>query len=84
MEFNLETAVPILARTPELLRALLSDLPSDWVHGTEGEATWSPFDVVSHLMHGELTDWMSRVEHLLVAADLVVLGPGAARPGWIA
>ncbi len=84
MDFNLETAVPILARTPEVLRALLSDFPSAGVHGTEGEATWSPFDVVSHLRHGKLTDWMPRVEHLLVAADLVVLGPRATRHRWIA
>lgn len=65
MDFDLSTAVPVLTRTPEALGVMLRDLPSRWTSATEGPDTWSPFDVVGHLIHGERTDWMPRVEHLL-------------------
>lgn len=65
MEFRFEDAVPVLQRTPSVLRALLLDLPEPWTRATEGPDTWSPFDVVGHLIHGERTDWIPRVEHLL-------------------
>jgi hypothetical protein len=65
VEYDLKTAVPVLSRTPAALDHLLRGLPDDWVTGTEGPGTWSPFDVVGHLIHGERTNWMFRVEHLL-------------------
>ncbi len=65
VDVDLEMAVPVLARTPRVLDQLLRDLPLAWLSGTEGPATWSPFDVVGHLIHGERTDWIPRVEHLL-------------------
>ena len=65
MEFQFDDALPVLRRTPTVLRALLLDLPGPWVEAVEGPGTWSPFDVVGHLIHGERTDWMPRVEHLL-------------------
>ncbi len=65
MKFQWEDALPVLRRTPSVLHALLMDLPSAWIGATEGPGTWSPFDVVGHLIHGERTDWMPRVEHLL-------------------
>lgn len=55
----------LIARTPAALDALLRDLPEAWTHANEGEGTWSPFDVVGHLIHGERTDWMPRTRHLL-------------------
>ena len=58
-----------------MLRALLSDLPSDWIDATEGPGTWSPFDVVGHLIHGERTDWMPRVEHVFRHGDAVAFPP---------
>ena len=64
MNFQLDDAVPILQRTPAVLRALLSDLPEPWTTATEGRGTWSPFDIVGHLVHGERTDWLPRVEHI--------------------
>lgn len=64
-EFNLEEGVAILERTPASLRALLTGLPDTWVRATEGEGTWSPYDVIGHLVHGERTDWMPRVRHIL-------------------
>jgi len=71
MEFHLDTALPILQRTPAVMRTLLSGLPAEWIAATEGTATWSPFDVVGHLIHGERTDWVPRVEHLLRHGDAV-------------
>ena len=75
MEFRFERAVPVLERTPRVLRELLRDLPHDWTVATEGEGTWSPFDVVGHLIHGERTNWMPRVEHMLRYGDSVVFPP---------
>jgi len=65
MEYRLEEALPVLRRTPTVLRELLLDLPDTWITATEGPDTWSPFDVVCHLVHGEHTDWVPRVEHML-------------------
>ena len=69
MQYQLDQAKEILRRTPATLNALLSDLPNDWVLSNEGPDTWSPYDVVGHLIHGERTDWMPRVEHLLTHGE---------------
>jgi hypothetical protein len=71
MEFRFDDALPVLRRTPAVLRALLLDLPDPWVGANEGPGTWSPFDVVGHLIHGERTDWMPRVEHMFRHGDAV-------------
>jgi hypothetical protein len=63
--FSLRDAVAILERTPEALRALLAGLPATWVAATEGHGTWSPYDVVGHLVHGEHTDWIPRARHIM-------------------
>jgi uncharacterized damage-inducible protein DinB len=65
MNFSLEDAIPLLRSTPQVLRAWLSDLPEPWVTRNEGPDTWSPYDVVGHLIHGERTDWIPRLELLL-------------------
>jgi len=65
MEFSLSEAVSILQRTPSTLRALLSGLSENWTHQNEGVETWSPFDVVGHLIHGERTDWVVRTKIIL-------------------
>jgi hypothetical protein len=65
MNQNLEQTVSLLSRTPVALNALLRDLPEMWTFSNEGEKTWSPFDVVGHLIHGERTDWMPRVKMIL-------------------
>jgi hypothetical protein len=65
MSQNLEHTISLLARTPAVLDALLRDLPDAWTLRNEGEATWSAFDVVGHLIHGERTDWMPRARRLL-------------------
>jgi hypothetical protein len=61
----MEEAVAILARTPATLTALLRDLPDGWITADEGGDTWSPFDVIGHLIHGERTDWLPRVRIIL-------------------
>jgi hypothetical protein len=63
--FVLEEAVALLARTPAALDALLRGLPEGWTSADEGGDTWSPFDVVGHLIHGERTDWMARARLIL-------------------
>lgn len=65
MEFDLTAGTAILARTPGTLRALLAGLPSEWTDATEGPETWSPYDIVGHLIHGERTDWIPRARIIL-------------------
>lgn len=65
MNFSLERSIPVLARTPATLRALLADLGESWIRGTEGPETFSPFDVVGHLIDGEETDWIPRARIIL-------------------
>jgi hypothetical protein len=65
--FTLDEGVAILSRTPGAVDAMLRGLPDGWIRAHEGGETWSPFDVVGHLIHGERTDWVPRakliVEH---------------------
>ena len=65
MNFDLDTGTEILRRTPNTLRAMLSGLPAAWIDGTEGPNTWSPYDNVGHLIHGERTDWIQRAKIIL-------------------
>ena len=65
MEFELAPAIDILRRTPAVLSSLLRDLPEPWLVQNEGPETWSPFDVIGHLIHGEETDWMPRAKLIL-------------------
>ena len=76
-QFKLSEVVAILTRTPASLDALLRGLPDTWVRGSEGRSkdgkdSWSAFDIVGHLIHGERTDWMSRAR--------IILENGEARP----
>lgn len=72
MEFQLEHALEVLQRTPAALNAMLRGLSDSWIRADEGPETWSPFDVVGHLIHGEETDWMPRLK--------IILEHGEARP----
>ena len=75
MDFRFEDALPVLRRTPSVVRGLLQDLPEHWTAAVEGPGTWSPYDVVGHLIHGERTDWVPRVEHLLRYGEAVPFPP---------
>lgn len=69
MIFKLEQSIEILERTPQVLRLLLSGLSSEWIANNEGPETWSPFDVMGHLIHGEKTDWIPRTEMILAERE---------------
>jgi hypothetical protein len=75
VEFRFDDALPVLRRTPSVVRGLLEDLPDQWTAAVEGPGTWSPYDVVGHLIHGERSDWLPRVEHLLHHGDAVAFPP---------
>ena len=75
MDYRIDDAVPVLQRTPHVLRSLLAGLPDEWTQANEGTGTWTPYDVVGHLIHGERTDWMPRVEHILQHGPAVVFPP---------
>lgn len=63
--FTIAEGTAILARTPAALDALLRGLPEGWIAAHEGGTTWSPFDVVGHLIHGEHTDWIPRAKIII-------------------
>lgn len=67
-----EECMSVLTRTPSVLDGLLRDLPDAWTRATEGPGTWSPYDVVGHLIHGERVDWMARL--------MIILEHGPTRP----
>ena len=65
MNFELAQATEVLRRTPITLNSLLRDLPEPWLVENEGPDTWSPYDVIGHLIHGEQTDWIPRARIIL-------------------
>lgn len=69
MIFNLEHIIKILDNTPKVIRYLLSDIPDELVFSNEGGETWSPFDIIGHLIYGEKTDWIPRAEIILSNKD---------------
>lgn len=62
MKFDPQRTIEILERTPATLKALLSGISEQWYSNNEGGETWSPYDVIGHLVHGERTDWATRME----------------------
>ena len=65
LKFQLQEAIPILDRTPAVISGLLDDLPEDWTRVNEGADSWSPREVVAHLINGERTDWIPRARIIL-------------------
>jgi hypothetical protein len=65
MDFDLDRSIEVLARTPAVFKALLSGVSDAWTRTNEGPETFSPFDVVGHLIDGEETDWISRAQIIL-------------------
>jgi len=65
MKYSLEKSYQILERTPSVLKTLLSDLDDGWIMNNEGPETFSPYDVIGHLIHGEKTDWVVRAKMIL-------------------
>lgn len=75
MTFELAEAVSVLERTPAVLRAMLLDLPEAWTAANEGPETWSPYDVVGHLIHSERCDWVPRIRIILGHGETMTFPP---------
>lgn len=69
MELNLNSTLALLAATPVTLDALLRDLLQSLTHASEGEGSWTAAQVLAHLLHGERTDWLPRVQIILRAGE---------------
>lgn len=69
MKYSIEKALPILEKTPALLQLWLQGLDEEWIMNNEGGETWSPYDIIGHLIHGERTDWMARIKKTLSDHD---------------
>lgn len=73
--FDIGASLEILSRTPSTLRALLSGLSPGWIEANEGPDTFSPFDVVGHLIDGEEKDWIARSKIILAGDPAAVFEP---------
>ena len=60
MQFDLAEARAVLQRTPSTLDAFLRGLPAPWTTARDGDGTWSPHEIVAHLISGERTNWIPR------------------------
>lgn len=69
MDFSLDDAIPVLERTPAVLSTLLESLPDGWLQARERPDAWSPREIVSHLIHGERTDWIPRARIILAQGN---------------
>lgn len=56
MKFQIEKTVEILSQTPATVKSLLGNLSDDWIENPAESESWSPFDIVGHLIHAEETD----------------------------
>ena len=65
MNFNIDKSVEILSHTPYVIDEMLRGLSDEWLYANEGPGTWSPYDILGHLIHGEKTDWMRRTQLVL-------------------
>lgn len=72
MQVDLNQTIKLLERTPVLLSDLLKSAPQSVIQSNEGPGTWTPFDVLGHLIHGENTDWIPRAQ--------IILQQGESRP----
>ncbi len=65
MKFDRDKSLEILERTPYVIKTLLKGLSDEWILNNEGGETWSPYDVIGHLIHGDTTNWMQRTNIIL-------------------
>lgn len=84
MDSFVEDCVAVLSRTPIVLDALLRGLPEEWLSADEGPGTWNPHIVVGHLIHGERTDWMPRMEMILTHGKARPFDPFVHDPATVA
>jgi len=69
MKFELNRAVEILKQTPYTLLRMLDDLSPEWTENKIDAESWSPYDIIGHLIHGEETDWIPRAEIILAQGE---------------
>lgn len=69
MKFSIDKGLEVLEKTPNSLATLLENLSEEWILSNEGDKTWSPFDVIGHLIYGEKTDWIPRLKIILFEED---------------
>ena len=67
MTFDINKAIEILERTPATIEMLLKGISQEWYINNEGMGSWSPYEIVGHLIHGEKTDWIPRT--LIILSD---------------
>ena len=75
MKFDLNNSIEILEKTPEILEAYLSGLSNNWLKNNEGKNTWSPYDIIGHLIFGEKTDWIIRAKIILSQSENKMFEP---------
>ena len=75
MDFDLQDGLAVLERTPAVVRALLAGLPDVWTRQNEGPETWSPREVVGHLIEGERSDWIPRARIVLAQGPSTAFTP---------
>jgi hypothetical protein len=65
MQFQMEQGVEVLGQTPGALDALLRGKSAEWLNARKTPDAFSPLDVLGHLSHAEMTDWIPRVRMIL-------------------
>ena len=75
MQFKLEEAIEILERTPKTLDNFLSGLSEGWLQCNEGQETWNPSEVIGHLVEGEKSNWIPRMEVILEKGENNIFPP---------
>jgi len=81
MPFQMDEAISVLSRTPATLDALLRDHSDAWLHCREAPGTFSPMEVLGHLVYAELTDWMPRARIILECGESRPFDPFDRRGG---
>jgi hypothetical protein len=61
-QLNFERALDVLAGTPPVLSAIVSNLPRSAQDERPSEGAWSPREVLAHLLHAETTTMAPRVK----------------------
>ena len=75
MQLKLAEATQILRKTPATLTAMVAGIPEAWLKCNEGSGTWSIYDIVGHLIHGELTDWIPRARIIMERGEKQAFEP---------
>jgi hypothetical protein len=79
MEHKLEDTIALLSRTPMVFTALLQDLPETWTFRNEGDDSWNAFEIVRHLVHAEVNNWIPRAKTLLKYGESQAFEPFVRR-----